>query len=826
MSRTPRSGRARASAGPTAPDPVADAGPRPASLWAALVYAAATLVLGFPALLGRFLVSPISDQYIGGYAVREFGTSVLRTTGHWPLWNPYLFGGMPYVGAMNGDIFYPTFLLRLVLPANVGVTWAFVIHIFLAGWLTYLFLRATGLGFWGGLIGGLAYMLGGPIASYVSPGHDGKLYVSALLPLVLWQLLRGMRDGRRNAWPILALTIGLGILSPHPQIMQYLLLASGAYALYLAFWSGEDVTRDRATAIRRLGAALTAVALGLAMGAVQFLPVAQYVAFSPRAGGGMAGYTGYQFSASYSMPLEELFNTYLPQFTGILDKYWGRTGIHFHSEYLGAIVLLLAGCAFTSTRPERRRGIRFWLVVAIVATVWSLGGYTPFFRVPYALIPGTRYFRAPAAIFFLTGFAVAALAGEGVETALRGAVGRRYVAIWAAVAAAIAVLGVTGALTTMGESIASGFPDTDAVGRVADNAASVALGAVRSFAAVLLGGIVIVLAQRRRWPSRAVGTALAVLVALDLWSVERLYWNFMPSAAAVYGSDAAIDYVVHQTEPARVLTLPAGRALAPHDPELEGDALMVHRVRSVLGYHGVEIKRWDDLLGKTEGYRAAYSALTWRLVNARFLLTDLDSMPIPGTQRLVGPVTDAAGSTVYLYRLPGDNPAAWVTPVSVKAADAQTLATVLDARFDPARAAIFDTSAHEVSVQPVATLPAALGIRAAATRYDPGHLAFTLSAPAPAGSAIVVSENYFPGWVATVDGRPATVGRADYTLIGVPLAAGATRIELVFRSSVVALGGGVTLAAAAAALVWLGVAWMADRRPVAATDARPVADAA
>jgi hypothetical protein len=118
-----------------------------------------------------------------------------------------------------------------------------------------------------------------------------------------------------------------------------------------------------------------------------------------------------------------------------------------------------------------------------------------------------------------------------------------------------------------------------------------------------------------------------------------------------------------------------------------------------------------------------------------------------------------------------------------------------------------------------------LGITAAATRYDPGHVAFTLSGPAPAGAALVVSENYYTGWVATVDGHAAPVGRADYTLIGVPLPAGATKIELVFRSSAVTVGGGITLVAAAIAFVWLVVQWMADRRLVTATVTRPVADA-
>src|SRR6202165_47085 len=212
--------------------------PRFAFAWASVVYALCTLSLAYPALAGKFLVNPNSDQYIAGYAFREFAASTLKATGHFPLWNPYLFGGMPYIAAMHGDIFYPTFLLRMVLPTDAAMTWGFIIHIVLAGLFTYGFLRALGYSFYGALIGGIAYMMGGQIASYVSPGHDGKLYVSALFPLVLLLILRGIREGRTPAWPLLALTVGLGILTPHPQLMQYMLLGAGAYAAYLALWSG------------------------------------------------------------------------------------------------------------------------------------------------------------------------------------------------------------------------------------------------------------------------------------------------------------------------------------------------------------------------------------------------------------------------------------------------------------------------------------------------------------------------------------------------------------------------------------------------------------
>src|SRR6266513_2466648 len=144
-----------------APESAALPAPRFALGWAALVYALGTLSLGYPALAGRFLVSPHSDQYIAGYAFREFGASTLRAAGQFPLWNPYLFGGMPYIAAMHGDIFYPTFLLRMVMPTDVAMTWGFIIHIFLAGLFTYVFLRGLGYGFFGQMVGGHDYKMSG-----------------------------------------------------------------------------------------------------------------------------------------------------------------------------------------------------------------------------------------------------------------------------------------------------------------------------------------------------------------------------------------------------------------------------------------------------------------------------------------------------------------------------------------------------------------------------------------------------------------------------------------------------------------------------------------
>ena len=781
--------------------------PRFAGAWAALVFALCTLALGFPALGGGFLVNPRSDQFYAGYPFREFAAASIKSGHGIPLWNPYLMGGMPYVAAMHGDIFYPTFLLRTILPTDVAMTWSFLIHIFLAGFFTYLFLRAWGLGWLPSVIGGVAYLMSGPIAAYVSPGHDGKLYVSALLPLALFLLIRGIRDGRNWAWGTLAFVIGLAVLTPHPQLLQYMLLISGAFALYLAFSAGDGgVALDRRTAVTRLGLAAAAVVVGMLMGAVQFLPVMQYVPWSPRAGG-----RGYDYATSFSFPFEELINVYVPQFSGILRAYWGRNGIHLHSEYLGVSVLMLTGLGFGAISSARRRSFaRFWLCALVVALLWALGGETPFFRLVYAIVPGTKFFRAPSTIFYLVGLAIAVFAALGVERVIALQLTRKYLVGWGIAAAILLLLGVSGGLTSMAETIA-GVQRADLAEA---NAGALVLGSLRSFVAALLTlGVLFALMRGKVRPIAGV-CALTVLVALDLWSVERDYWQFSPPAAQLYASDSIIDYLKSVKEPGRVLALQLSRETdASRDPYLttESNGLMIHGIRQLLGYHGNELGRYDVLTGKDSGYRAIVNPQLWHLLNTQYLLTDVDSIPIPGVQRLAGPVKNAAGSTEYLYRLPGDNPYAWVAPVIVKAGDAPVLNTVLDPRFEAARVALVD-SAAPVAGAPVSGMPPATGIAVHTASYAPGRVSLTLASPAPAGSALVVSENYYPGWTATVDGKSAPVVRTDFVLMGVPLPAGATRVELAFTSPSYERGKAITLAALALAVVGIVAGAAADRR--------------
>ena len=759
--------------------------------WAAATYALAALSLGWPALGGQFLVNPRSDQFIAGYAFREYAASALRAGEGFPLWNPYLFGGMPYVAAMHGDIFYPTFLLRMILPTDVAMTWGFIIHVFLAGFFTYFFLRSLGLGFFGALVGGLAYMMSGNVAGLVSPGHDGKLFVSALLPLALFFVVRGVRDGRHWAWGALAITVGLGVLSPHPQLLQYMLLVAGSLGLFLAFADTGSGKLPRATALRRLGAAAIAVVLGGAMGAIQYLPVREYVPWSPRALG-----KPWELATSYSMPPEEMVNFWVPQFSGVLDHYWGDNLIHLHSEYLGVAVILLAALAFAKGRPlMSRKLLWFFTGVTIVALLWALGGNTPFYRLVYAIVPGTKFFRAPSTMLYVISFGVAVLAAFGAERAVHRDVSRRYLVGCAIAVLGIGVIGAVGGLTNLGVSLAQ----PDQIDRVMANDSALRGGALRSTLFGALAVTCLFMLATGRLGREAGGYLLAGVVAVDLWSVERTYWQFSPPASVIFASDSAIAHIKAQPEPGRVL--PICHRGVGRDPFLCGDAFMTHRVRTVLGYHGNELGRYQQLVYSGQGQIA--NPNLWHLMNVRYVLTDAEDLGVPGLTRVVGPVQNAFGTTVYLYQLSENYPAAFVAPAIVKATDEEMLGTVLDPRFDVTRAALFDTAATVKAVQ-LTSLPAPSPVKARTTRFDPGAIDVELDQPAAEGNALIVSENYYPGWTATVDGKPATIGRADMTLIGVELPAGAQKIELRFDSPPYESGKKVTLVAMLLAAAWWG----------------------
>ena len=273
----------------------------------ALCLGAAMLLL-WPLLTGQMLFGGgRSDMFIAGYSFRLFGAESFLKDGAIPQWNPYLFGGLPYIAAMHGDIFYPTAWLRWIMPVDVAITLGMAIHFVLTGWFTYRFCRSLGLSWNASVIAGVAYELTGIVASQMSPGHDGKLFVSALTPLAFWTLLHAIRHGKTWCYGAFAFVVALIVLG-HYHMAYFLLLALGLWAIYLAFFDAErpaDLNPWKA-----LGFSAIAVAVGGGITALQVLPFLEYIPFSPRAEGGPD--TGWEFATSYALPPSELFTLLLP----------------------------------------------------------------------------------------------------------------------------------------------------------------------------------------------------------------------------------------------------------------------------------------------------------------------------------------------------------------------------------------------------------------------------------------------------------------------------------------------------------------------------------
>ena len=710
---------------------------------------------------GRFLIGPQSDQFSAGYAFRAFWTDYVRAHGAVPQWDPYIFGGLPFVAAPHGDTFHPIVLLRLILPTDMAINASFFIHLVLAGFFTFLFLRGFRLPWVAAVAGGIAYQLTGQVASLVHSGHDGKIIVSGLLPLALWALTRWIRDGRLSGAAVLAISVGLAILSPQLQMAYYLMLAAGLFALYLAFLDPDRPARR--TAVLRLAGALGAVLLGGAIAAIQVLPFLQYIPFSPRADEGVS--SGWLHATSWAMPPEELINTLLPQFSGLKDLYSGQNFFKHHTEYLGVCALIFATIGVTQTTRSRLR----WAFVglALFFLTFALAGATPFFRIWFALLPMISKARAHSMAFYIVSFAVAVWVAFGVERVLQRERPVRGLVAWLVALGVVLLFGLSGAWS----NLARAFADPDKIQNIAANRDALLLGSLR---VVLFGAATLALLWA--WGQgkvRAMPFALLLfgLLGLDLYTIDRQFFVFSPRARQLFAADAITDRIRTTPLPYRVFDSgPYGAAI-----------LMSYGIPQALGYHGTEMAAYDDLLGGKNAWRNLAHPELWRLLAIRYVILG-DSVHIPGYHRVLGPVPNAFGVRSYLYEADSPPPYVRVVPAAVKGEADRIIPTLIDPRLDYDRLLLFAPD-EPVNPLPVDSMPPPSPARAQVAAWEPGRMIVTLDPAPPAPSYVLVSENWYLDWHATVDGAEAPVLRGDQTFITVPVPAGARRVELVYRSS-------------------------------------------
>lgn len=723
-------------------------------------------LLGWPLLQGQWLVGDWSDQ-VGGFAVRQWAADQWRATGAVPLWNPMIFGGLPYVATLgHGDVFYPASFLRLIVSADVALGLWFVIHTVLAGLFMYLFLRRIGVSWLGGVVGGLAYELSGILISLPGPGHDGKLAVSAILPLAFLALLAAVRERRWWGYGLLSVVVALALLSPHVQMTYYLLVAAGLFALYCAF--GEPGEEKAGPRIGRLALALGAVVIGFGVAAPQLLPFMEYIPHSPRA----ETYRGFEAAASYAIPWDHVPELIIGGFTGEGDRYWGSNPLKLHSEYLGLPVVALAVLGFL----DRRRRLVWWLTgIGALFLLISLGASTPFYRVWYSVMPYVKKTRAPGMAFFVVAFVMAAFAAMGTSRLERDE-GGKHPRAWLIAAGVVGLLAVAGIFGNMAVSLAKDQSTSVAMAMDGSIMAAAVLGAVALAAVALLA----LFRQRGRVPAAAFAIALPLIVGADLWRDGRRFWQFQaPAREGMYRDDPLVTRLQQDTLPFRVLDLTALMRVNSYPINV----LQGHGVPQVLGYFGFEHRYYDELLGGKDEWRYLIgSTRLWDLLAVKYVITP-DTMSLPGYRFVLGPVITGAGRPAVLYEAVAPPPYARVVPAVMKLEEERTPGTLADPRLPGFDRMVFVPPDAPVTPSALSDFPPPSPARAAVTAWRPGAMTVELAPAPPAPSYLLVSENWYVDWRATVDGAEAAVLRGDNSLITVPVPAGARRVDLVYRSA-------------------------------------------
>jgi len=752
---------------------------------AAAVFFALSLIYFFPAFLpGRQVYG--TDYLAGGYFFYDFFADRFGA-GALPKWVPYVYGGMP-VYANPGSAYHPVHLLaEALLPTGKVIGAIFVVQFFLAGLGMYLLARELRCRPWVAFVAGLAFQFTGVTMSWVYAGHDGRIMVSTMAPLFFFFLHRGIRTGSILPFAGAAASLAFALLSFQIQNSYYLLLAGFLWALFCLFRLG--VHRRPAVLAKALALGLGSVAFAFVIAAVNFLPFRDYVAESPR---GMQGGRGYEYSTSYSMPPVGLVAMAVPEQAGasIRDPDTGRAlfpanaGFKLHTEYVGAFVLVLLaiGAVFA------RRNAYWWFFggLTVFALSMALGGNTPLYRLYYEVLPGLDRFRAPDLIFYVAAFSLVTMAAltlerlaELRETARtrRPAAGEKD-ALRLVLYVGLGVVAVTflGAMMAGSEPAAAGEPGRGA-------------GWMRF--ALFAGAVTAILWTWTAGKMMSMATALllALVTLADLWIIDRRFFHTTDGPDIAFAQDDVVAFLNAQPGPNRVWAFPVPQAWGRGGAK-GGNYPMLFGVEQVAGEHPNPLQRWVQYIG----------AGTEEITDFHNLLGPYDSLavvrtpdggeailfnPRPGLLEganvryivsmapLANPqLREVYRGTALVYENTAALPRAYLVP-SVQKLPEDRIRPTMEAGWNPAQTAFVPVEA------PVNVPTGPLTGDARVTAHEADRV--VVQTTASRAALMVLADNYYAGWTATIDGREAPVIRTNHTLRGVVVPEGTHTVEFTFH---------------------------------------------
>ncbi len=682
--------------------------------------------------------------------------------GQFPLWNPYLFSGVPFVANPQPALFYPPTWLALLMPVTRSFGWIIALHLWIAGAGMYAWLRSEGASVVGALVGGVTFTFSGYVFVRVYAGHLGVITTGAWLPTILWVYRCAVA---RRSWKLAVvggLPVGLSILAGHTATFVYVALGLAAYVAFCVWESWRDCPETGA--LRKALASIAPLAwmgvmlfVGLAVAAVQLFPLAEFAAYSTR-----QAVPSYDFASRFSWPPGYLLTLLVPNFFGepALTGYWGDGVYDEFIFYVGILPLLLALLGLRS----RHRLTPFLVALSLGALLLAFGKYASLHPLFYRFVPLFKSTRAPARAGFLFTLSAAALAGltitvfssteDGERTRLLEPMRRSLVWGVAGGAVALIVLGFA--------AFAWGRESNSAAGRLWHQANQVTL-----FLIFFLLSNGLLTAWRNASVRRAgLGVLALGLVVFDLWT----FGGNLADAVAVPKSS-------YWRKTFQTVADPQAERVLPWDlNDFYQNGGMAYDLRSVFGYDPLVLQRYEAFIASNPDYRAR----TYDLLNARYLMTaaPLEDSDQPNAPRLL-----LDEPNVYIYERPNALPRAWVVPQIEVVEDAAMLTRINEPDFDPRATALLDSAL--VCDGTSASGESQVDIQ----RYEGNRIEAQVQG---GGGLLIFSEVDYPGWQASVDGEPAQLVRADYVLRALCVPEGEHRVTMVYDPPLLKIGLGVT----------------------------------
>ncbi|HLA39869.1 MAG TPA: hypothetical protein VJ417_07730, partial [Candidatus Glassbacteria bacterium] len=474
----------------------------------------------------------------------------------------------------------------------------------------------------------------------------------------------------------------------------------------------------------------------------------------------------------------------------------------------------------------------FFACLAGVAILFSWGGYTPFYKLPFYLLPKVKDFRGPNMMFFVAALSIITLMGYGLDSLLAGrdsASGSgkknrnplKMIGWCAALLAGLAFVIAAGKAAL--PKVLTGMISYPAYKNPLPLLNHYYPEIIRAaFLSVLVAGLIfglVWLYKRGRLPLTALVGLLAVLSLADLMRMDRRWLNVIDSRS-YYSRDKIVQYLLQQKFPYRVFFYPSSypsveRAVPEGMRDFWDNSLLYFQIPTVNASMPLRLKWFESLYGTHLERNLARDPAQWSVVAAQQGRQPQVNIPHPRYWNLLAanyimyrksqitpifekeyPFLRKVAEDDVTRRVLYENPEAWprlcfFTQAEVQTDDQRFLDLLNDPAFDPRRTLVlaeppeFDLSALDGGSPGTA--------RAEITNYRWGRMRISAECDRPA--LLLLAEAYHPYWRATVDGAPARIYRAELALRAVYLSPGPHQIELRYESRPYRWGRWITLLA-------------------------------